>query len=118
MAKDLPGSAALRKSPELLGHYIQWPWNENISAGYDPADVHKHCVENAEWQKIRLSMKGKPTHEKLAILINWWTQQRDTARIENNQDLWWATEVQVGNYLEALRRGGQLNDNNQIRKYI
>jgi hypothetical protein len=27
-----------------------------------------------------------------------------------------ATEVQVGNYLGAIRRGGQLDDSNRIRK--
>jgi len=108
----------LRAQLKAGGHMYMWPHNEQISAGYDKDTVRKHCVENANWQKIRLSMKGVATHVKLKICKDWWDKQREAARIENDQDLWWATEVQIGNYLGALRRGGQLDGSNQVRKYI
>jgi hypothetical protein len=55
-------------------------------------------------------MKGRPTHIKLAMLEEWWVAHLGDTR--------WSVECQVGNYLGALRRGGQLDENNQIRKYL
>lgn len=108
----------LREKLKAEGKMYMWPHNELVSPGYDKDAVKRHCVDDPNWQAIRLSMKGIPTHEKLKILKDWWDQQREAARIENNHDLWWATEVQVGNYLGALRRGGQLDYANRVRKYI
>ena len=88
----------------------EWPKHRRVERGYPPADVQKHCVHNPKWQLVRLSMKGKPTAEKLDILSTWWETQLGYAP--------YATEVQVGNYLGALRRGGQLDSENRVRKYI
>lgn len=118
MAVDNTDSAEIRASLRAQGFIDCWPYNGHVSAGYVKDTVKKHCVENEEWQKLRLRMKGIPTHEKLRLLVDWWNYQRNTAKRTNDQELHWATEVQVGNYLGALRRGGQLNDLNQVRKYI
>lgn len=102
---------ALREKLKAEGHMYMWPHNELVSAGYPPEDVQIHCVMAEDWQNVRLSMKGQPTHMKLKILLTWWSTWYDTPNK-------YETEVQVGNYLGALRRGGQLDAHNQVRKYI
>jgi hypothetical protein len=93
-------------------------WPHKGPAGYDHATVRMCCVDTsnpgvAAWQQCRLSMKGKKTHEKLDILMRWY--QADGAHAGNRIEY---VRVQVYNYLGALRRGGQLDDQNRIRKYI
>lgn len=79
-----------------------------VQAGYPPAEVKALCVKCAYWQDVRLSMKGKPTDEKLKILEVYWDCHIDAHE----------REVQVGNYLGALRRGGQLDSQNRVRKFL
>lgn len=93
---------------------VKWPFEG--PAGFDHATVKRYCVDTthnevADWQRVRLSMKGKKTHEKLAILMRHYEKGGGTACD-------FGTHVQVYNYLGALRRGGQLDDQNRIRKYI
>lgn len=127
MAESLNSSQALRAGLRAAGKLDRWD-NEKrkCQAGYSPHDVKIHCVQNGEWQKIRLSMKGVDTSEKLAILEAWWDKQMAAAEsmicsgvhteaLRGNA-LMRATEIQVGNYLGALKRGGQLDDENRIRK--
>lgn len=120
MAKDLPSSKALRAGLRAAGKIDRWD-NEKrpVAKGYTPADVREYCVESPSWQRVRLSMKGKNTSEKLHILEDWWTECTDNAGLMSTTsaiDLAYACEVQVGNYLGALRRGGQLDSENRIRK--
>ena len=95
---------------DILANMDRWPADQHVERGYNQQDVQLFCVKHAKWQACRLSMKGKPTHEKLAILDAWYH-----AHIAEHP---YITECQVGNYLGALRRGGQLDENNVIRKYI
>lgn len=108
-------------------HY-PWFWDNEkykVQAGYPPEDVQRYCVNSPSWQKIRLSMKGQPTCMKLAILIAWWKQQTSIQLAEYgmkpaeefNKHCYYY-ECQIGNYLGALRRGGQLDDQNRIRKWL
>lgn len=95
----------------------EWPYSGPM--GFNQRLVNKCCVDTsepfvAEWQKTRLFMKGKPTHVKLSILDAWY----DKYKLDSNTEVRAAVIVQVYNYLGALRRGGQLNDKNQVRKYI
>jgi hypothetical protein len=53
-------------------------------------------------------MKGKPTTAKLDMLAKWYDRFR--------KDWAYRTEVQVGNYLGALRRGGQLDMQNRVQR--
>lgn len=108
---------------QRYGEDIMLKWPYDGPAGFDHATVRRYCVDTshdevAEWQRVRLSMKGKYTHEKLAILHNWWLKH--TIEYENMGKNVFETEtfahVQVYNYLGALRRGGQLDDHNRIRK--
>jgi hypothetical protein len=87
----------------------EWPKEAAVKPGYPPDHVQTFCVQDSAWQRIRLSMKGKATHEKLEILWTWWRNMHATEP--------YATEVQVGNYLGALRRGGQLDQHNHIRRW-
>lgn len=101
-------SADLRNELKARGLITGWDNNKRpVQAGYSPSDVQRYCVQDSEWQKVRLSMKGVDTYRKLEILEAWWDQHYPYEPI---------VEIQVGNYLGALRRGGQLNDDNQIRK--
>lgn len=127
MAESLNSSSAIRAGLEAAGKIAKWDnGKRRCQAGYSPHDVKIHCVMNSEWQKIRLSMKGVDTSEKLAILEAWWDKQMAAAEnmicsgvhtecLRGNA-LLFATECQVGNYLGAIRRGGQLDDENRIRK--
>ena len=121
MATDLPSSKSLRAGYAAANIITGWD-NEKrpCRAGYPPQDVRMHAVENRKWQVCRLSMKGKTTTVKLTILENWWDRGMREAQeindINRAKAAKYAVEVQVGNYLGALKRGGQLNDDNQIRK--
>lgn len=103
----------LRKELQAKGYITTWPFNG--PAGFDKDTVHRHCVDTKhhnvrEWQKVRLSMKGIPTHEKLSILYAWHSKGLDSIYCFSHH-------VQVYNYLGALRRGGQLDSLNRIRKF-
>lgn len=111
MAKDLPSSKSLRAGLRATDKPDRWDSSKRgVRGGYPPEDVQRYCVRHLEWQTIRLSMKGKDTCQKLQILEAWWDKHW------GNTIHFYPIECQVGNYLGALRRGGQLNDDNQVRK--
>lgn len=62
------------------------------------AEIMAFCVQDEEWQEFRLSLKGKPTRIKLELLALWKESHPDRRG-----------QVQVDNYLNALKRGGQLD---------
>lgn len=122
MARDLPDSPRIRNLLASKGRPYHWDSKTRpVKRGYGAHEVNQHCVRNERWQKVRLSMQGKYTWEKLATLQIWWDTNFEAA---NKPGLTQAeksliersTEIQVGNYLGALRRGGQLNDDNWVRK--
>ena len=88
----------------------QWPYKE--LAGYDVATVRKHCVEHHAWQQVRLSMKGVSTEKKLDILHEW----RENCALNNFGEVPFSCQVQIVNYLGALRRGGQLDMQNRVQR--
>lgn len=99
---------------------IAWPIREYpVRPGYSRDLVQLYCVQHKRWQEVRLSMKGKATHEKLAILRNWWDSELKgvTFTVGVKHEKQYAVEIQVGNYLGALRRGGQLDERNRVRRY-
>jgi hypothetical protein len=69
--------------------------------GYTKEEVQAYCVMNGEWQSFRLTLKGLPTEQKLNMLAAWYDHRID--RLPR------ATTVQVDNYINALKRGGQLD---------
>lgn len=63
-------------------------------------------VDDTEWQKFRLSLKGVPTEKKLDLLgyrygevVNNITDPTKLRR----------SHCQIDNYINALKRGGQLD---------
>lgn len=74
------------------------------------------AVDNEDWQKFRLSMKGKPTETKLEMLQKYWTDKHNshTGRLFYDSAMHFADWmncpfcVRVDNYIKALCRGGQL----------
>jgi hypothetical protein len=80
-------------------------WTHEIEH-YSPAEVQEFCVNDSAWQKFRLSLKGKPTHEKLEQLQYWRRQHLFCAE---HEVLPRRHQVQIDNYLNALKRGGQLS---------
>jgi hypothetical protein len=60
------------------------------------------AVDNEEWQKFRLSLKGIPTQDKLALLLAYMDERWDGS--PDTEDEY----IRVDNYLKALARGGQI----------
>lgn len=82
----------------------KWPYEINM---YSPDEVQLYCVNDSYWQTVRIGMKGMPTTKKLDILeayaLNRATKTLDYKTIPRN------IRVQCDNYINALKRGGQLN---------
>ena len=90
-------------------------WNHEarpVRRGYNPVDVQKYCVREPDWQRFRLSLKGTPTRHKLERLEEWYDNKHGISRDMTK----YMREVQVGNYLGALRRGGQLDADNKVQR--
>ena len=56
------------------------------------------AVKDPDWQAFRISMKGKSTLEKQAMLLQYWTFS-DRSEV---------AALRLDNYIKALCRGGQL----------
>jgi len=72
----------------------KWPFKVHT---YSPQEVRNYCVEDRIWQKFRLTRKGISTEDKLDRLKGYY-EDRSGRRFD----------VQVSNYINALKRGGQL----------
>lgn len=91
----------------------KWPFEVKP---YTTSEVTTYCVNDQEWQKFRLTLKGVPTFKKLEML-----DMRRNANIHANKDKLEVYvdrrhQVQIDNYVNALRRGGQLNLKNEVVK--
>jgi hypothetical protein len=89
-----------------------WPYS---IATCRPADVKRHCVLNAEWQKFRESLKGLPTEVKLDRLNEWYHKKIKLQGSEGRLAIY-AVSIQVSNYINALKRGGQLDHMGRVIK--
>jgi len=88
---------------------------------YSPSEVKVFCVQDREWQGFRLSMKGVTTQKKLSMLYARRAGlRRGSVKCElnlcGNGNLCRRHEVQIDNYLNALKRGGQLGMNKEVLK--
>ncbi|MEB3025825.1 hypothetical protein VJI76_08320 [Parvimonas sp. M13] len=106
-------AGALRLHLSAQGKDTFWRHNDKVQRGYNQSLVQVHCVRNSAWQAVRLSMKGVTTSKKLEILHAYWDKHYNTMHTSAGTDI---CEIQIGNYLGALRRGGQLDDQNRLRK--
>lgn len=90
---------------------------------YSPTEVKVFCVQDHEWQGFRLSLKGVTTQKKLSML---YARRAGLRRgsIKCNVGLCDTAagkmcrrhQVQIDNYLNALKRGGQLGMNKEVLK--
>jgi hypothetical protein len=63
------------------------------------------AVDNEDWQKFRVALKGITTRMKLRMLEEYNDTEPHTGRHEENDC---DTCIRVDNYIKALCRGGQL----------
>lgn len=77
-------------------------WNRVVGS-YSLQEI-RESVNDELWQRFRESLKGLPTEDKLDKL-DWWLQEHRGSR---------KADVQVSNYINALRRGGQLDYANRV----
>lgn len=82
----------------------QWPRRVERTS---PEEIEQYCLGDEDWQAFRRSMKGLPTPEKLSMLLSWQLKNSHRGR---------RTQVQVDNYINALKRGGQLNMNLEVQR--
>lgn len=72
-------------------------WN-SLHCGHLFKDEIARYVVQPTWQKLRLKMKGMPLEER-RLLLERWLELNGDSRPAN---------VQVTNYINALKRGGML----------
>ena len=97
-----------------------WPTHMDVGK-YTRLEVIIHCNNNPEWQRFRVSLKGLSTKQKLDKLEGWY--KRHSKPVEK-QILKGTTimkvedgaRIQIANYLAALRRGGQLDEYNKVKR--
>lgn len=98
---------------------MKWP----MAVRSWPISYVLEVVKDDEWQQMRLSLKGESTARKLWLLYGYRERREGELALEHADDnvkLEWerkALHCRVDNYLGALRRGGQLNERNEVRKY-
>lgn len=80
----------------------QWPYQLRV---FSLATVLE-TVREPEWQLFRLSLKGLPTEYKLDRLHAY--REEGITRLES-PELQLRREIRVTNYLNALKRAGQLH---------
>lgn len=68
------------------------------------------AVDDTEWQSFRLSLKGISTEDKLSRLHERLQRHMKDGKVIRVE------KVRIDNYLYALRRGGQLDENFCVRK--
>lgn len=72
---------------------------------YTSWEVTMYATKDEAWQRFRLTLKGIPTFKKLEYL-KIYRPEIPTRRVQ----------VQLDNYINALKRGGQLNMNLEVVK--
>ena len=84
----------------------RWPYE--ISA-LTFEEIHRY-IKDDEWQRFRRSLKGKSTKVKLETLQKLRSVLTGGGKFELDR----ANQVRIDNYLNALKRGGQLDSNGII----
>jgi hypothetical protein len=84
---------------------------------YSPDEVQVHCVQDEAWQKFRKTLKGMPTTLKLDRLEAWiytntLVEEGASSHLIKGRKI----QVQVSNYINALKRGGQLSMDLKVQR--
>lgn len=95
----------------------QWP---HVVLSYTSHEVQVYAVQNQEWQINRIRMKGLTTEQKLDFLQELRSSKLLKVATTNTGDpimsLHRPWQVAIDNYLNALKRGGLLNDRLEVVK--
>ena len=86
----------------------KWPYEVK----HTPMTDVLRLVKCEKWQAFRLSLKGLTTEQKLYKLV----ERRQQAKRDNGGILPYAEQIRIDNYINALKRGGQLNGHLEIVK--
>ena len=73
---------------------------------YTQSEVQDYCTNDPEWQRFRNTLKGIPTTKKLEMLR---IRRACILDGEGTQTPTRRCVVQCDNYINSLKRGGQLN---------
>lgn len=73
-------------------------WSKLFFGRVTKEEVVEYCVKDSEWQKLRVSMKGKSTAMKYDMLCDYLSKFEVPVPRK--------VQVQVTNYTTALSRGG------------
>lgn len=73
----------------------------------------QQAISDQKWQEFRNSLKGLSTQEKLDKLEDYMMEGRVGGRIS---EIVSTRKVRVDNYVNALRRGGQLDSHYKVVK--
>ena len=65
----------------------------------------REAIEDPDWQSFRLSLKGIPTTDKLIRLDRY--RKTGFNRV---------VQVRIDNYINALKRGGQLDTGGRVQR--
>jgi len=84
-----------------------WP-HSIVHYGIDEVLMY---VRDNEWQNFRLSLKGLPTTEKLQRLSQRRQDKMDHLCVLPRQE-----QVRIDNYINALKRGGQLAIDGRVQR--
>lgn len=82
----------------------KWPYHLSVLT----QEEIRWATEDENWQAFRMSLKGLDTRVKLAKLLS---RYETWMRTEVDPRLRRRCQIQVDNYLNALKRGGQINGN-------
>jgi hypothetical protein len=113
------GGKVAKEDIETCNH---WPedYKVRFTEDYSRATIAYAVYEapGAEaWQKFRVSLKGLSTKEKIFCLAWYWdTHVAPGAGAYLSADLWQHEIIRVNNYLGALKRGGQLDQDLVVQK--
>lgn len=69
-------------------------------------------IGDVKWQGFRESLKGVSTEKKLDLLEAWLKRHKDT--VGDSYEGGSMAQTQVDNYINALKRGGQLDRNGNV----
>lgn len=69
------------------------------------------AVKNDEWQAFRRSLKGQTTENKLI-----WLRARYAGIREKYARVPWEEKCRIDNYINALKRGGQLTVEGAVQR--
>lgn len=92
----------------------EWP---HKVLSWDKLLIQRFCVQDAEWQRYRRAMKGESTEKKLDMLEQWrLLEENDNREIVGRAHIGMRCQCQIDNYINALKRGGQLNMDLTIKR--